>query len=398
MKIRKRALLIGTICIAIGVGVVLSCNFIGKDKDNKDNANKEKTEEAGKEDIPNADKLMEEYEAFEEKYYVEPDTQVEEVRYERIEGVFKKCVGEESPWFVNYNNIYIAGYVEVDDYIILYGESEIKSSEDIGNVWIAKIDKEGNKIWDELIKNETYENLIDVVVDDESVYMITRTIDYDTRISYVNLLRINANGELNNRVVTDLKGARELLQYKDELYVKHSSDEGDKISKLEPTGRSEIIFENESKDLGYDIIDILVYNDKMYISANELDLGEYKDLSAFVYTDENVDCAKDSKIYLDEEKKKAFMNQHRACLFVYDEAMKCKELKIEKNLTASGIDINEEKHLLWHVNSVEKGRILPMTSVGGIHTLEFVYEYVFDEAGNLLSHERLEHAIKCHRR
>ncbi len=394
MKVRKRALLIGMICVAIGVA--LFCNFMGKD--NKDNANKEKTEESGKKNIPSADKLMEEYEAFEEKYYVEPETQVEEVRYEIIEGVFKKYVGEEYPWFVDYNKICIEEYVELDDYIILYGRNERKSSKEIKNAWIAKLDKEGNKAWDMLIENDKNEDVIDIVVDDEIIYMLTRVINVDTRASHVDLLQINMEGKLNNRVVTDLKGASELLQYKDELYVKHSSDEDDKISKLEPTGRSEIIFENESKDLGYDIIDIFVYNDKMYISANEVNLGEYKDLSAFVYMDEDVDCAKDSKIYLDEEKKKAFMNQHRACLFVYDEAMKCKELKIEKNLTASGIDINEEKHLLWHVNFVEKGRILPMTSVGGIHTLEFVYEYVFDEAGNLLSHERLEHAIKCHRR
>lgn len=398
MRVRKKAVLIGMICVAIGISVALFCSFVGKDKDNKYKADTGKTEETGKEDTPNADKLMEEYVEFEEKYYIEPEIKVDEVRYEIIEGVFKQYVGEESPWFVNYNKIYIEEYVELDDCIILYGRNERTSSKEIKNVWIAKLDKEGNKVWDKLIENDKNENVIDIVVDDEIIYLLTGVLDVDAGSLYANLLQINMDGQLNNRVVTNLKGANEMFQYKNGLYVKHSYDDQDMISRLKNDGKSEMIFENESKDLGYDIIDILVYNDKMYISANEVNLGEYKDLSGFVDSYENPNYAKDSNIYMDEKQRNAFMNQHRAYLFVYDEDMKCKELKIEENLLASGIGVNEEEQLLWHVNSIEKGKILPMTSVGGIYTLEFVYEYVFDETGNLLSNDRLEYAIKCYRR
>ncbi len=375
-------------CIGMILCVVFLCYYVEKQESDVVKIKQEET-------LPQAVRLKQEYSSFAESYYVEQSEENEhkeqekDIRYEIIGEVFKKFEKEESPWFVFYNNMYIKGYMEIGNSIILYGQNETKNSDEVKNVWLAKLDKDGNKIWDKLIENVYNENLCDVLIDGENIYMITRVIDYDTRFSEVDLLQINMDGELTNRVATDLKGTGDMVQYKDNLYVIYGS--GEMIVRLEPDGRGETVFANDEERFVYEIIDVYIHNDKMYISTNEFNKGEYKNLSEYADFD---NWGNDGYVYYEDEQIKAYMNQNKAHLFVYDGRNECKLLKTEENMLASGIGVDEAGELIWYIHSMEKGALITGSSTGGVSTLEFVYEYVFDENSNLISNDRLEYAVK----
>ncbi len=295
-------------------------------------------------------------------------------------------------WTADFTEFSIDYYLTVDDGVLVYGETSWNSYEDPVRSWVSFIDNNGKLLWkkqlDSIYDNESIET---VIYDDDVFTVFTKasnTIDsdedydideeYDKYIkNYMVIRKVDKEGNILSTTKTFIGSDTSVFNaaeynngYVVELYNSHKNDS--RIVKVNFDGEIEKSFSFDSEDYEYNFQDMIVYNGKLYISAD----ARPKEL----YSEVGVEGL-GSLSYV----KKKFTAVLLVCDF--DKGTP-QEFYSVKGSFASALDKNEKGDLLWETGSILSTEYTPRLSSHTYSGLLRSYLYTFDKSGKLISEEK----------
>lgn len=389
----------------VGVFVIVICAWLLIDKFKLGSISDAVNEKIS---LNKQEKLMKEYKDFADKNISkeEQDKSKNGVSYEISNGdawgeeIFTKYDNDKKIWSVTFENSLVYGYDFIGDDILVYGDNYCNSSELPEKVWMARLDADGNIIWKKTFENGYDEDLMSVMVDGESIHAIIRVEKDNSRIPwFITLMEVNGQGEVCNYAVTDIEGGViDAVKGSDCFYFifnpGYFSGDTQKVIKLNTDGTYDVILECEIEEKVFDICDIETVNDKLYISVTETAEEDF-DRGAYDFYDVNhSNIASDGMSYFDEGQLKTLKDKYTAKLYEFNEVTeKYKEIYEKESALGRGLDVNDKGQLVWNLQTMEKALYSLATSSYTVETVNFEYEYVFDEEGNLISNEKKKWAV-----
>ncbi|HBN82804.1 MAG TPA: hypothetical protein DDZ89_03070 [Clostridiales bacterium] len=321
--------------------------------------------------------------------------------------VFEKYEKNELVWQVEFRNFWIEDYVMNRDRIIVYGRLPTYSSAQKSYAWIACIDSDGTVLWETMLYNGFKSEYIGAVVPtDEKIAVFSRG---DLR--YLCLNELDPDGEVINFHKTDVGnyGIWNAAKLGGDYIVQlgsYMTGEYAKIIKVNSEGVIIDSFLYDSDDNYYYVRDMIEYNEHVYLSAYSVpapDKGE-KDadknaggrhdiapILRYIFDNNRMDISK-------EELTKLVRDQFTAVLLVCDPISGTpKEFYSVKGSLGSKLTINDSQELSWDVESITETFFSPMTSSFTIGGASYVYRYVFDKNGTLLSQEKTGEVVNFRR-
>ncbi len=347
------------------------------------------------------------YKEYEKDYYVKPEYSDNTLRYvirDVIDAnvcIFAQYGGAKILWYKKFENVVINGYDFIGNDVLVYGNAFVDEQSFEQRVWMARITTTGTVLWEKIFDNGSYEYLNKVAVVENNICIITgvrhNLEDID---SYVALMQVDGEGNVYNHVVTTTgAGVKKAVWYKDSAYILAIQGEFKKhkenVIRINTDGSYEIVLKGRitganDTDTVYELKDMLVYKDKLYISVSETDENGY-DRGAYGFFEGDA-SAGDGFSYFDENDIDRFNDNYIARLFVYDKNS-VQEVYNCDSMLACELSINSDK-LVWNVQTIEKAFYSYATSSYSVVTMNFAYEYIFGEDGLFESYDRQKEAVR----
>jgi hypothetical protein len=334
---------------------------------------------------PNAEGVLYQFD-YVEKY----DDELKFDVHDKI--IFTKSVDGKVAWSVDILNMVHEGYLESNDFIIVFGSTPSWSSANTTYGRIAMISKDGELIWDKTTSNGFKREYVSSVVYSENSLAVFSRGD----LKYLCFTKFDMNGNSTGFTKTEVGnyGIRAAAKLGDGFLIQlNHSNTGDLLMKIAADGTVEDSFTYTSdKDL-YFITDMIEYNGNIYLSAHsvpKLDPGESnaggRDDIARVLNE--IFNRKDWDIP-NTELTELMRNNFTAALLVCDPASGIPQtFYTVKGSFGARLSISEEGSLLWNVESITDSFFSPMTSSFSIGGVSYVYKYAFDSNGKITSQEK----------
>lgn len=351
------------------------------------------------------------YDDYDSSYYAKPQLSDNGItyKYKSVENsnvdMFIQYGGKKILWYLNFENIIIYGYDFIEDDIIVYGNVYGGTTQLPERGWMARVSKDGDLIWEKVFDNGYDEGLSTIVVDGNTINAITYVEKDGSRVpEYVTLMQVNGNGEVINNTITDINlGIQKAVKYRDSIYISAITGAYDKgqeqtVIKINADGSYEVVVKCTAENKTYEIKDICVYNDKLYISVNEtgkdtVDRDAYEFYTEELFNPIN-NFADDGYSYFDDDALNRLRKNYTAKILAYDaNDNSVKEVYTCDGYMAFELAIRKEQ-LVWNVQTIEKALYSMATSAYNVVTMNFVYEYIFDMDENLISNEKLKDAVR----
>ncbi len=306
--------------------------------------------------------------------------------------IFTKSVDGEVAWSVDILNMVHEGYLESNDFIIVYGSTYSWSSTNTTYGRIAMISKDGKLIWDKTTSNGfKREYVSSVVYSDNSLAVFSRG-DF----KYLCFTKFDMDGNSTGFTKTEVGnyGIKAATKLGDGFLVQlNHSNTGDLLMKIAADGTAEDSFTYTSDNDLYFITDMIEYNGNIYLSAHsvskldpeESNEGGRDDISRVlneIFNRKGWDIS-------NTELTELMRNNFTAALLVCDPANGIPQtFYTVKGSFGAKLSISEEGSLLWNVESITDSFFSPMTSSFSIGGESYVYRYAFDSNGKIISQEK----------
>ncbi len=307
--------------------------------------------------------------------------------------VVKKYNGDELIWSITFTETNIDNVKEFEDGIIVYGRKDYKDAETVKWIlWLAKVDMDGNVVWEKSFDKEPEECIDEIIIEDGIIHAITRTDTASTNLpTWNSLLQLDMDGNVVNRVVTNVgMGVTGVIKHKDSFYISLSSlNKEDQIMKLNEDGTYEIVIICESENYEYEIKSMIEYNDKLYISVNEVATSATDIAKQY----SEVAAVRDG-LYFEEEELDVIRSYKTAALLVWDANEGSYEVVYaEDKKMATDLKINENNQLIWGVERMEvaKSADIGTSFSHNVYSVNSVYDYFFDEKMELIDIEKQQY-------
>lgn len=305
-------------------------------------------------------------------------------------GVFEKHDGDTLIWKLEFNDYRIHDYKILEDMVLVYGSNQILNLSDSQYSWITAIDNDGNVLWKNEFHNGLEKELLRFVVDngDNTIAIITYG-DF----KYLCISQIDYNGNVlkfNKTEVGYFYVLKNATLFQDG-YLMHLiyPDNGSRIVKVDKEANIEEAYSYESKDYRYNIIDMIEYNNKIYLSTYSVPLSSYGESGFYTrYEIKGVlTYLHERDIYeiSSEELTPLVRTQYTALLLVIDvkSGIPQEFYSIEGSLGAK-LSYSETGELLWDVESITSTYYSPYTDHYKIDGVNKVYQYSFADDGMLI--------------
>lgn len=310
--------------------------------------------------------------------------------YDKI--IFTKSVDGKVAWSVDIPNMVHEGYLESDDFVIVFGSTPSLSSANTTYGRIAMISKDGELMWDKTTSNGFKSEYVSSVVYSENSLAVFSRGD----LKYLCFTKFDMDGNSTGFTKTEVGnyGIRAATKLGDGFLVQlNHSNTGDLIMKITADGTIEDSFTYTSdKDL-YFVTDMIEYNGNIYLSAHsvpKLDPGENNAGGRYDVARVLNEIFKRKVLDIpNTELTELMRNNFTAALLVCDPASGIPQtFYTVKGSFGAKLSISEEGSLLWNVESITDSFFSPMTSSFSIGGVSYVYKYAFDNNGKIISQEK----------
>lgn len=315
--------------------------------------------------------------------------------------VITKSLGTKVIWNVELTNILAEDYAKVGDSIIVYGSSPTWSSEQTTYGRIALISNDGKLLWDKTTSNGFEDEYIaSVVYSDSKIIAFSRG---DSKYLCFSELDMDGNIKAFTKNEVGNFGIRSTAKLGDGYIVQlNNYQSGDLLMKMKADGSLDDSFTYTSEDCEYFITGMNEFNGSVYLSAysvpklaeGEGDAGGRYDIAAVlnsIFEQEKLDIS-------NEELTKLVRDNFTAVLLVCNtESGIPQEFYTVKGSLGSQLSVSEDGKLHWNVESITDTYFSPLTSSFSIGGASYVYRYVFDTTGKLLSQEKTDEIVQFRR-
>lgn len=303
--------------------------------------------------------------------------------------IFEKYCDQKLLWELEFNNYFIDDYIIINDLIIIYGHNPVRNTSQIQFSWIVAVDNNGNILWQKERHNGFGRESIRAVIDngDNTMAIISRG-----EFSYLCITQMDFNGNVlkfNKKEVGNY-GISNATNFEDGYLIQLTSIYPiieSKIIWIDKEANIEESFAYESIDSIYFIIDMIEYNNKIYLSAysvpktSESSFGsrnEIAEILSYIY-DNQLDQI------TSEELTPIIRENYTALLLVCDsKSGNPDEFYSVAGSLGAKLSYSESGQLLWDVESITSTYYSPATSSFTIGGVSKVYQYSFDNDGMLI--------------
>ncbi len=320
--------------------------------------------------------------------------------------IFTKRIDGKTVWSTDLYNIVIPEYAVFEDYVVIYGQTDIWSSDQKCYGRVLLLDTDGNILWNKTPDNgfqrEFYEQ---AVCDRTGIALFGRgnlqTLCY-TKLDYSGKLLQYTQTKIGSYTI---KNAARLGE--GYILLLSSYDVGEEkdeyIAKIDPDGSLSDSFTYSSDEQDYYITDMLEYNGNVYLSTytvpklnkGEGTAGGRYDIAGVL----NQLFTEDGIYEIENAALTEMMRAHfTAALFVCNTQTGVPDTfyAIDGSLGAD-LYVNDDGNLVWNVESITDAYFSPFTSSFTIGGTCYIYRYCFDENGLLLSQEKTDEIVAFRR-
>jgi hypothetical protein len=319
--------------------------------------------------------------------------------------IIEKYVDDKLVWSTEFYDLWIDNYVTFDDKVIVYGETLTRSSMQRSYAWMALVDHDGKILWKKMLDNGFKSEYIgEILPGDDKIVVFSRG-----DLNYLCLNEFDLKGNRRSFYKTEVGnyGIWNAAKLGDDYIVQLGSyltDESALIVRVSSDGRITDSFSYDSDDSYYFITDMIEYNNLIYLSAysvprlenneQEENVGSRRDIAAIL------DYIFENELYgiSSEELTKLVREHFTAVLLICDPSSGTpQEFYTVKGSLGGMLAVNESEKLLWDVESITDTYFSPATSAFTIGGASYVYRYIFDENGAMISQEKTEEIKKFFR-
>ena len=305
----------------------------------------------------------------------------------------EKYDGETRLWGLDFSEFCIDGYSAVSDGVIVFGNTWSFSTGRTGDVWLAKVDENGNLAWKRKLHTRfEHEYITHVLENDDGSYAVISRGD----LKYLCLGQYTADCELIRFHMTEVGnyGIRNAARLGEGYLVQlfsYMTNEHAHIVKLDRQGVLTDSFSYSSEDSQYYITDMIEYNDRVYLSAYAVPLppedgswggrDEIAGILDQIFGEGFLDISS-------EELTPMVRDNYTAMLLVCDPSAGTPlEFYSAEGSRGYKLALGADGTLVWDVESISYTFFSPATNAFTIGGSCDVYRYTFGKAGSLLSQE-----------
>lgn len=352
-----------------------------------------------------------------------------------VKSYIEKYSGTTLLWTADVTHFEISGCDAVSDGIIVYGKSRSTTGHH-DYAWMAKIDSDGNRLWERVLINGFWnETICEVVENPDGTYAVfshgsdyrgyhqealskvietpngTRPVFRKDDTVYLCLSQFTADAELISfhKTVLGDYGIWKATRYKDGYVVQLGNKRNNEYSKIATVDRQGNItssFSYGSEDSYYYITDMIEYNEKIYLSAysvpkypndngdmsgRNLEIAGLMDYVHDFFRSENRDISS-------EELTPLVRDNYTAILLVCDPTVGTpQEFYSVKGSFGGKLSLSESGLLQWDVKSITTAEYTPAINIAQIFGSCYVYRYTFRSSGKLISQEKTGEIVTYYR-
>lgn len=293
----------------------------------------------------------------------------------------------EPVWETEFSSFIVENAARVADGYVAWGFNYGWSSEQTIYSYIARLDENGNKLWERKLDHGFHSEYLASVIDngDGTMAVITRGM-----IEHLCLSQYDMNGNELSFTKTNVgnRGIWNAVRLGDGYLVQlgsYTEKDNAHLVKLDKDGNITDNFIYESDDCDYYIKDMTEFEGKVYLSAyavpkKESEGGRYEIAAVLEYINARASCLEISS----EELTPVMRNNYTAVLLLCDPNGGTPETFYSVKGSIGGNLSVGENGLEWNVNSIVSTYFSPMTSSHTIGASCDVYRYTFNETGVLI--------------
>ena len=281
----------------------------------------------------------------------------------------------------------IDGYIERDDYLIVYGSQlSYYSTEYAKKTYITKVSTHGVIVWQQEFNDSNLFYRIFINNDDSITVLTNKTYN----ITYLKIYNLNLNGVIidgfeNNFNDYQIENVVKLKEY----YLIYLEDRNlnTKFVKINFDGTIEHEISYHDEKYRYFFTDMIEFEGQIYLSAYSIPYiedtqwgrGEIRDILDTVYKLEEKHETVTDEYVLD-----LFKNHYKAVLFICDNNTSDLKTFYSVDFAIGSNFILENNNLIWNVEYFESMMYSPATSSFTFGGVTQVYNYMYDEKGHFV--------------
>lgn len=295
----------------------------------------------------------------------------------------------ETVWSAEISSFLVSDCALTPNGTAAWGYKDRWSSEQPSPAWLARLDDNGNMLWERQLNHGFHDESVAAVLDngDGTWAVISRG-----NLEYLCLSRFDQNGnELSFRKTqVGIKGIRNAARLGEGYLVQlENAIDGDTahLAKLDWDGNVTDNFIYESEECDYYITDMAEFEGSIYLSAYAVakqtdESGRYEiaDILDDVFGRENWEISS-------EELTPLVRENYTAVLLLCDPNSGSAQTFYSVKGSLGDSVRAEEGRLQWNVNSVVSTEFSPYTSAYSISGICKVTRYAFDSSGTLIGYE-----------
>ncbi len=306
--------------------------------------------------------------------------------------ILTKLIDGKTAWKVELSNMVHEGYLEGEDFIIVFGSTAVGLTTNSQFGRIAMISQNGKLLWEKTTTNGFKSEYIASVVYSENSLAVFSRGD----LKYLCLSKFDMDGNISEFTKTEVGnyGIKTATKLGDGFLVQlFHSNTGDLLIKLAAGGTVEDSFSYISDDDLYFITDMIEYNGNIYLSAysvpklnlDESSAGGREEIAHVlneIFSRQTIDIP---NVELTELMRKNFT----AALLVCNPTSGITQtFYTVKGSYGVKLSISEDGNLLWDVASITDTFFSPATSSFTIGGMSYIYKYSFDSFGKIINQEK----------
>lgn len=309
-----------------------------------------------------------------------------------IRSRIEKYDGDTLLWTADITDFWVRDYRIVTDGILVFGEPYGIRSQQIYDVWMAKIDNSGNVLWSKSYNCVNGDETIDEVVENEdgtyavfghagiyTKYFWFRQCAPDGTLLFYKESPDRDPYRVNNAILFGNGYLAHMVAYNDDLH--------EKIIKVDDKGNIIESFTYGEEDTDYYITDMIAYNGSLYLSAyavpKQIDgkfgtSAEIHNILEYIYENGYDISSKDLT--------KMMRDNYTALLLICDPETGAPENFFSVNGSVGGtLSISDGGKLIWDVESILSMHYTPWASSQSIGGVCNMLRYTFDKNNTLIS-------------
>ena len=274
---------------------------------------------------------------------------------------------------------------------LVWGRSDLYSSEVSTYAWIALVDNEGKILWKYAMEHDFRNEYIGAVLSNGDG---TWTVFSRGDLRYLCVSRIDRNGKELSFCKTDVgnRGIGNVAHLKDGFLVQLCSSyprEFSTLYKLDRKGNILDVFAYEEEDCVYTVMDMIEYGGQIYLSAYAYPKVKRDGISETNELDRIIDDLfpgwENGETITSEELTPMVRGQYTAVLLICDPTGGMPETFYSVRGSLGGkLSVNTAGQLEWEVKSIASTYFSPMTNSFTIGGSCNVFRYTFLRTGELI--------------